>query len=316
MTEGRSCPLDYRYHPAALCENVTQVDEDVLYIIGGLYGNPFALDEIENMAHAEERQGRRVKLVFNGDFNWFNASDELFRDINNRVLRYTASLGNVEYELAAPSIGAGCGCAYPDFVNQDVVARSNQIMARLQNTAKMHRDIQQRLAALPRYYCLLFGGLKISVMHGDPESLAGWGLANESFSAGNQKKLAEWFGASGADVMVSTHTCLPVLWSGEVDGRSYMVANNGASGMGNLNTDPRGLVTRISRANPTTKPVAGMYMAGLHVDLMPVDYNVDAWLKLFDSLWPADSAAAWSYRTRIIEGASLTPEGIVFPSAF
>lgn len=93
MTEGRSCPLDYRYHPAALCENVTQVDEDVLYIIGGLYGNPFALDEIENMARAEEHQGRRVKLVFNGDFNWFNVSDELFRDINNRVLSHTASLG-------------------------------------------------------------------------------------------------------------------------------------------------------------------------------------------------------------------------------
>ena len=131
MTEGRSCPLDYRYHPAALCENVTQVDEDVLYIIGGLYGNPFALDEIENMARAEERQGRRVKLVFNGDFNWFNVSDELFRDINNRVLSHTASLGNVDYELATPSTGAGCGCAYPDFVDQGVVERSNQIMARL-----------------------------------------------------------------------------------------------------------------------------------------------------------------------------------------
>lgn len=316
MTEGRSCPLDYRYHPAALCENVTQVDEDVLYIIGGLYGNPFALDEIENMARAEERQGRRVKLVFNGDFNWFNVSDELFRDINNRVLSHTASLGNVDYELATPSTGAGCGCAYPDFVDQGVVKRSNQIMARLQNTAEMHRDIQQRLAALPRYHCLLFGGLKISVMHGDPESLAGWGLAHESFSAGNENKLAEWFRASGADMMVSSHTCLPVLWTGEVDGRSCMVANNGSSGMGNLNADPRGLITRISRTTPTAKSVAGMHLAGLYVHLMPVNYDVGAWLRQFDRLWPADSAAALSYRTRILEGALLTPKDIVFPSIF
>lgn len=316
MTEGRSCPLDYRYHPASLCEKVTPVSEDVLYIIGGLYGNPLALDEIENMARAEERQGCSVKLVFNGDFNWFNASDELFRDINNRVLNHTASLGNVDYELATPNTDAGCGCAYPDFVPQGVVERSNQIMARLQNTAKMHRDIQQRLAALPRYHCLLLGGLKISVMHGDPESLAGWGLAHESFSAGNENKLAQWFRASGADVMVSTHTCLPVIWSGEVDGRSCLVANNGSSGMGNLNSDPRGLITRVSRTTPTAKPAAGMHLDGLNVHLMPVDYDVSAWLKQFDRLWPAGSPAALSYRARIVEGTSLTPEDLVFPSVF
>ena len=43
------------------------------------------------LALAEERQGHRVKLVFNGDFNWFNASDSLFRAINNRVLDHTVS---------------------------------------------------------------------------------------------------------------------------------------------------------------------------------------------------------------------------------
>ena len=113
MSEGRSCPLAYRYSAESLCEDPRTVSEDVLYIIGGLYGNPWALDEIEQMALAEERQGHRVKLVFNGDFNWFNASDSLFRTINNRVLDHTVSLGNVDFELANPSAGAGCGCAYP-----------------------------------------------------------------------------------------------------------------------------------------------------------------------------------------------------------
>ncbi|MBZ0333310.1 hypothetical protein [Marinobacter sp. AL4B] len=314
-SEGRSCPLGYRYNPASLCETVTPVSEDVLYVIGGLYGNPFALDEIEQMARAEECQGRSVKLVFNGDFNWFNASDELFRDINNRVLSHTASLGNVDYELAKPSTGAGCGCAYPDFVDQGVVERSNQIMTRLQNTAELHRDIQQRLAALPRYYSLLFEGLKISILHGDPESLAGWGLAHESFDAGNGHQLAEWFRMSGADVMASAHTCLPVLWSGLVDGRSRLVANNGSAGMGNLNADPRGLITRISRAAPTVEPVSGFEHAGLQVHLMPVDYDVHAWLKQFDRLWPEGSAAAHSYRDRILEGTFLSPDNIVFPPA-
>ncbi|CAN0602224.1 unnamed protein product, partial [Ectocarpus sp. 12 AP-2014] len=230
--------------------------EDVLYVIGGLYGNPYALDEIEEMALAEERQGHRVKLVFNGDFNWFNASDALFRDINNRVLDHTVNLGNVDYELANPSPGAGCGCAYPAFVDQGVVERSNRMMERLQATAGEHPDILKRLSLLPRYRCLIFGGLKVLVLHGDPESLAGWGLAYESFAAGNEARLADWFRTSGVDMIVSTHTCLPVLWKGTVDGRGCAVANNGAAGMGNLVSDPRGLITRIGFTSPVAEPVA------------------------------------------------------------
>lgn len=315
MTEGRSCPLAYRYQPASLCVDTTPVTEDVLYIIGGLYGNPFALDEIERMARAEERLGRSVKLVFNGDFNWFNANDKLFREINSRVLSHTASLGNVDYELATPSADAGCGCAYPDFVDQGVVERSNQVMVRLQAVAGIHPDIQRKLAILPRYHCLMFGGLKVLVLHGDPESLAGWGLAHESFAAGNGRRLAEWFRVSGADVMASTHTCLPVLWSGEVKGRKRWVANNGSAGMGNLKSDPRGLITRISRSAPVAETVAGLAGDGLYVSLMPVEYDVRAWLLLFDRLWPPGSPAAISYRERILGGTALTSKEFVFPLA-
>jgi hypothetical protein len=313
MSEGRSCPLAYRYSAEALCQEPRTVSEDVLYIIGGLYGNPWALDEIEQMALAEERQGHRVKLVFNGDFNWFNASDSLFRSINSRVLDHTVSLGNVDYELANPSAGAGCGCDYPDFVDQGVVERSNGIMERLQGIAGEHPDIQKRLSLLPRYRCLLFGGLKVLVLHGDPESLAGWGLAHESFTAGNDHKLSEWFVASGADVIASTHTCLPVLWSGLVSERSRVVVNNGSAGMGNLLSDPRGLITRIGFSSPVAEPVAGVERHGLHVSLLPVTYSLAAWLPEFDRLWSAGSAASISYRNRIIRGTSLNPEDVVFP---
>jgi len=313
MTEGRSCPLAYRYDPASLCAEPESVAGDVVYVVGGLYGNPYALDEIERMALAEERQGHRVALVFNGDFNWFNASDSLFRAINNRVLDHTACLGNVDYELANPTDGAGCGCAYPDFVDEGVVERSNAMMERLQAMAGEHPDIQTRLSSLPRYRCLLFGGLKVLVIHGDPESLAGWGLAHESFVAGNEAKLAEWFRASGADVIVSTHTCLPVLWSGMVSERHCVVANNGSAGMGNLLRDPRGLITRIGLASPVDEPVVGLERQGLSVSLLPVAYDVDSWLAQFDRLWPAGSAAAVSYRDRIVGGTSITADDITFP---
>ena len=310
--EGRSCPLAYRYSPSDLCSGAEKVTEDVLYIIGGLYGNPFALDRIEAMALEEEQQGHRVRLVFNGDFNWFNANDHLFRDINNRVLAHSASLGNVEYELANPSEGAGCGCAYPDFVDEGVVARSNHIIKRMQALASQHRDIQQRLAQLPRYRTLIFGGLKILVVHGDPESLAGWGLAHETFQSGHRATLADWFALTGADVIASTHTCLPALWSGQVSNRPCVIANNGAAGMGNLARDPRGLITRLGFSSPDTKLLATADCGSVTVSLMPVAFDLDAWLSQFDQLWPTGSPASVSYRNRIRTGTGLGASDLVF----
>jgi hypothetical protein len=287
----------------------------VLYIIGGLYGNPYALDEIERMARREECEGHRVTLVFNGDFNWLNATDDLFRRINSRVLEHTVTLGNVDFELANPSPGAGCGCAYPDFVDDGVVERSNAVMARLQAVAEGHPDIRRRLSRCPRSLCLIFGGQRLLVLHGDPQSLAGWGLSRESVGTGDDQQLAVWFRLSTADVIACSHTCLPMLWSGLVDGRSRVVVNNGSAGMGNLSSDPRGLITRIALTDPTAEPVAGLERNGLHLSLIPVAFDVKRWLRQFDRIWPADSAAAISYRDRIRAGSFLNPSDLVFFSA-
>lgn len=314
MTAGRQCPLAYRYRPDTLCRAPEPVSADVLYVVGGLYGNIQALDEIERMVALEQQRGRRVELVFNGDFNWFNACDELFVAINRRVLQYRCILGNVDYELAQPTPGAGCGCAYPEAVDQGVVDRSNRIMTRLQAVAARHPALQSRLRALPRYRCLMFGGLKVLVLHGDPESLAGWGLAHDAFAAGNDPQLGHWFQTTGADVIACTHTCLPVLWSGSVGRRTRLVANNGAAGMGNLRGDPRGLITRIGASEPVVAPVAGLERDGLRVSLVPVDYDRDAWLASFDRLWPAGSPAALSYRQRLLAGTSLDPDDLLFPA--
>lgn len=311
MSEGRNCPLAYRYDPASLCSEPRPVKADVLYIIGGLYGNPYALDEIERMARTEEREGHRVTLVFNGDFNWLNATDDLFRSINGRVLEHTVTLGNVDFELANPSPGAGCGCVYPDFVDDGVVERSNAVMARLQAVAEGHPDIRRRLSRCPLSLCLIFGGQRLLVLHGDPQSLAGWGLAREYVGAGNAQQLAAWFRLSSADLIASTHTGLPVLWSGLVDGRSRVVVNNGSAGMGNLSSDPRGLITRIALSSPSAEPVAGLERNGLYLSLLPVAFDVERWLRQFDRIWPAGSAAAISYRDRIIAGSSLDPADLV-----
>lgn len=302
---GRSCPLHYRYRPEQLGLDPEAWPEQVLYVAGGLYGNPFALDAIESMVAQERAAGRSVRLLFNGDFNWFNADDTLFRTINNRVLRHDAMLGNVEYELAQPSDSAGCGCAYPEFVDDGVVSRSNRIMQRLQAVAADQPEIQQQLRGLARWRCGIFGGLKVLILHGDPESLAGWGLARERLQASGDQRLRQWFRQTGADVMVCSHTCLPLLWQGEVDGRLCRVVNNGSAGMANLYGDSRGLIARISAMPPFATNLAMLEGHAQTVALAPVSFDLYAWQGTFDRLWPAGSDAATSYRDRILQGTGL-----------
>ena len=279
--------------------------EQVLYVVGGLYGNPFALDEIEAMVNRERRAGASVRLLFNGDFNWFNAEADWFAEINRRVLAHDAMLGNVEYELAHPSEGAGCGCAYPDFVDTGVVERSNRIMERLQAVAADQGEITGRLAQLPRWRAALFGGLKVLVLHGDPESLAGWGLSHELLSDAGAGQLEDWFRRCDADVILCTHTCLPVVWSGVVAGRPRLLLNNGAAGMGNLQQDSRGLVLRLAPGPAPAGSLTSRELAGMSGSLEPVAFDTVAWLRLFDRHWPAGSDAERSYRARIAGGTGL-----------
>jgi diadenosine tetraphosphatase ApaH/serine/threonine PP2A family protein phosphatase len=257
------------------------------------------------MADRERAAGRSVRILFNGDFNWFNTDDELFTAINRRLLKYDAMLGNVEYELATPSPEAGCGCAYPEFVEEAVVERSNRIMGPLQKVAGRHAGIQEQLRQLPRWRSLILGGLKVLVLHGDPESLAGWGLSRESLLALGDRQLADWFRRTGADVIASTHTCLPVTWSGEVDGQHRLFMNNGSAGMGNLQDDGRGLITRLSAHPSLQTPVVEHQLGSMKLSLESVAFDLAGWLELFDRLWPPGSDAELSYRQRIISGTGL-----------
>jgi hypothetical protein len=107
---GRVCPLDYRTDPAGLAR-APDIVTDTLYVVGGLYGNGFALDAIEALAAAEPSP---ATLVFNGDAHWFDAEPKAFRQLDARLAGYPAIGGNVEFELARDfDAGAGCGCAYP-----------------------------------------------------------------------------------------------------------------------------------------------------------------------------------------------------------
>ncbi len=94
--------------------------------------------------------GGPAAVVLNGDFHWLDVDPEDFVAVSEAVLAHHATKGNVEAELASEE-DAGCGCAYPDYIDDAVVDRSNQIMTRLRATAERFPDHVRRLGELPRY---------------------------------------------------------------------------------------------------------------------------------------------------------------------
>jgi hypothetical protein len=49
---GRLCPTDYRYTPAVF-DRAPELTAEALYVVGGLYGNLAAVDEIEHLSAVE-----------------------------------------------------------------------------------------------------------------------------------------------------------------------------------------------------------------------------------------------------------------------
>ncbi len=316
-TPGRTCPLHYRYPPAQLAGPPSPGlgGLEVLYVVGGLYGNELALQQV--LALFEREQGPK-RLVFNGDFHWFDADPATFDRVQQAVLQHTALRGNVETELSTEpgDDDAGCGCAYPDWVGDGVVDRSNRILRRLrQATTPAQRAA---LGALPMWLRAEVGGLQVGIVHGDATSLAGWGFAQEHLQdAAHRDTVRGWFDQARVDAFACSHTCLPVFQALQRGAAApAWVLNNGATGMPNFAGDRAGLLTRIG-----VRPVDGGLRrfgvqavgarGAVHVDAVAVELDGAEQQRRFLALWPAGSDAHQSYFARIAAGPDYTPQQAV-----
>ncbi len=295
---GRACPTSYRYAPRVF-DRAPDLAADTLYVAGGLYGNVEAMQALLALV-AQERHA--ATLVFNGDFHWFDVDPSDFRRISEGVERHRTIRGNVETEIAGEDSGAGCGCAYPDDVDDGDVERSNAILERLRATAKGFPDARTRLARLPMHLVARVGGAKVGIVHGDCSSLAGWGFAQDALdNPGHARWIENGFRDARVDVFAGSHTCLPALRDFEFEHGRGVVANNGAAGMPNFAKEAFGLVTRIS-VDPAEDSLYGARVAGVFVDALAVRYDAIAWRSRFLASWPEGSAAHRSYFRRISQG--------------
>jgi hypothetical protein len=306
---GRLCPTDYRYH-ASVFDRPPELIADVLYVAGGLYGNLPALDAIETLAADESG---RVVVVLNGDMHWFDAEPGWFAEVERRVSGHPALRGNIETEIArADDVGAGCGCAYPEHVADEVVTRSNAILGELRASAPA--ALARACGERPMHRVARVGAVRIGIVHGDAEALGGWRFDRAALDdPGSRPWLDHVRAASGVDVFASTHTCTAGLRDLALPGGRLTVVNNGAAGMPNFSGRGFGLVTRIATA-PSARALYGLARDGVHIEAVPVRYDGDAFLRRFLARWPAGTAAHLSYFRRLVGGpddsvAQAQPQG-------
>lgn len=300
MEKGRNCSLEYILQKD-WTKKIKNLEAEVIYIVGGLYGNRCALEIINKMAH-----GENAKVIFNGDMHWFDVEKEDFLKIEELSKGSIKLLGNVEFELLNNTTSLGCGCNYPEDVSDGVVERSNIIHNMMKENIKgdqILNDIKGRSKTL----VLDFFGKKIAITHGDEKSMSGWKCSNDNLKLESRKKeLDNWFKENDIDILATTHTCLAVVYD---NGRNIVI-NNGAAGMANIKGETFGLFTRIAK-NSHKKAIYSEYRDGLYVELVKVDFNIEKFKLWFEKVWPDDSPASISYKNRIINGTSLTIEDII-----
>jgi hypothetical protein len=317
---GRTCPTSYRYRPEDLA-GPEQLTATTLLVAGCLYGNVAALEAVMRRAAQES-----ATVVLNGDIHYLDADEESFRRVGRLAAGHPGTLGNVEAGLVQDADGAddvGCGCAYPDYVDDATVERSNAVTARLHACARRAPEVVEPLSSLPRHLTVGVGGLRVGVIHGDPESLSGWGLALEAVEPGDAavrrwtgwsgqpttaQQVADWFRRADVDVLACTHTGLPYAQDHDVDGSRRLVLNNGAAG---LPAFPGGgaVVTRLSTLPGT--PADSLYGTDLHgvrCDALHVRYDTAAWRQQFRAVWPPGSPGHASYAARLEHGTPLRVE--------
>jgi hypothetical protein len=300
---GRVCPRDYHYDPSCF-DRAPDLAAEVLYVVGGLYGNLAALDALAGLIAAEASP---TTVVFNGDFHWFDAQPGWFMDVEDRLASHRRIRGNVETELArVDDIGAGCGCDYPAWVDDDTVLRSNLILDALRATTDRLEGVRERLSRLPQHLVVDVAEVRVGIVHGDATSLAGWGFdARALDDLTRQAWLAEIGRASRIEVFASTHTCAAALRTASLPSGPLTVINNGAAGMPNFAATPFGLLSRIAATASPHRPLYGVRHGRVRVDAIPLHYDTQEFLRRFLGRWPPGSEAHRSYFHRIVAGPDI-----------
>jgi hypothetical protein len=146
------------------------------------------------------------------------------------------------------------------------------------------------------------GAIRVGVVHGDAEALAGWRFDVAALDDPNEQAWrTEAFARADVDVFASSHTCLPAMRRFGLDGPK-LVANNGAAGMPNALGSDFGILTRVSTYRSSHARLYGYSTGDITIDALPICYDTSRWQREFLKNWPPGSPAWLSYFKRIADG--------------
>lgn len=290
-------PEEWDKSPVAKC--------DVLYSVGGVYGNIEAMKTVREMVKSEQGD---VCVVYNGDYHWFDGTAENFLEVERLLEGSIPMNGNVELELARlEDCGVGCGCSYPTTMSDAFVGRSNAIFGRMKESVKDLPEVRA-IGNRPAWGVVEVGEARVGITHGDERSVSGWGCSVENLQDPARKaELDRFFSERSIDVLSTTHTCAAAALA-----LSHgVVINNGSAGLPEYKSKLFGLVNRVAKT-PHPDAVYRAKVKGVFVEAVPVRYDQNAFISWFDSVWELDSPAAQSYRPRAIAGPDTTYDDAVF----
>lgn len=280
----------------------------ILLFGGGLYGNRFALSSLRRLRDTLAKSFENVTVVLNGDFHWFDARPEIFRDITEQIQQaeFKCTLGNVEKQLMLDD--DSCGCNYPKWVDSETPRLANLIYSQLLETSHQEPQSVSYLRILEEEIDFIIDDQIIRLVHGEPGNLNGWGLSRETVlheaEAYDRSFIEQGWSAVGC-----THTCLPYILRLE----HTVIINNGALGMPNVRNNMTGFVGAITNDRKSKLPgtMASVLYKDLKYSILSLpEYDHDAFQKEFLSIWPPGSPAHESYWKRISNGTHLDQSDI------
>ena len=267
-------------------------------IIGGLYGNLQSMKEIK-------KYEKNNQLIFNGDFHWLNKKKEEFIAVQKFVNRHITLKGNIEDSLSNPKNFDNCNCDYPDYFPPEETIFSNEIFSQLKETFISCNDYKNDFNKLDtQLYISIKNGPNIFITHGDLQSLNGWLFSIKSIKKLKKMEFLNFFDRVNADVIISSHTCLPVFCSAtHKNGEEKLLLNNGAAGMPNFKNKNFGIVIRISSGkSPDNKVIYRKKVKNYFFEAIKLEYHNKNFINEFLSNWPSKSAGYKAYFDRIING--------------
>ncbi len=178
-------------------------------VFGGPYSNPYALRAL--LGDARSRGCERIFCL--GDLGGFGAEpDALWPLLTEGGVECIA--GN--YDIAIGRGDEDCGCGYRD-------PRDNEFAQLIYDYTKAHTspEFAAWMRGLPGEHRELIAGVDVHMVHGSPL------VVNDFFwESLSDDAVRERLDASGADILLCTHTGLP--WQKRVDGR--LIVNVGVIG--------------------------------------------------------------------------------------